>query len=126
MKLGDSAVVELAAYRWPGNVRQLRNMIERLVAMAPERVIEAKDVRRELEEVKGSSPLTAQVTMQDLGTGRMTFSATTPLDDQLVAVERRALERALERAGGSKLKAAKLLGIGRTTLYMKLTQHGLL
>jgi two-component system response regulator AtoC len=125
MRLEKSALDELSGLPWPGNVRQLRNTIERLVAMAPTPSIGAADVRREMTEPADMAPVAAEVTGPNATSLSATFSVRTPLDAQLMAIERRALVRALERAGGSKVKACKLLGIGRTTLYMKLAEHGL-
>lgn len=92
----------LEAYDWPGNVRQLQNLVRRLVAMSPPGPAPAADVRRAL-----ASPV--------------------PEDDRaapsgLAEMERRQIERVLEQTGGNKTRAAKILGIQRRTLYKKLAR----
>jgi len=89
----------LAQYEWPGNVRQLQNVIRRLVAMEPPGGIPEEVVRRELEAGEA----------EDEATG-------------LDAVERQHIQRVLEQTEGNKTKAAEILGIQRRTLYKKLAR----
>lgn len=89
----------LAQYEWPGNVRQLQNVIRRLVAMEPPGAIPEEAVRRELEAGEA----------EDEATG-------------LDAVERQHILRVLEQTEGNKTKAAEILGIQRRTLYKKLAR----
>ncbi len=89
----------LAQYEWPGNVRQLQNVIRRLVAMEPPGAIPEEAVRRELEAGEA----------EDEATG-------------LDAVERQHILRVLEQTEGNKTKAAGILGIQRRTLYKKLAR----
>jgi two-component system, NtrC family, response regulator HydG len=89
----------LAQYEWPGNVRQLQNVIRRLVAMEPPGAIPEEAVRRELEAGEA----------EDEATG-------------LDAVERQHIQRVLEQTEGNKTKAAEILGIQRRTLYKKLAR----
>ncbi len=92
----------LRARRWPGNVRQLRNEMQRLWALA-----QGGDLLPELL----SPPEPATETAGALGG---------PATLDLAAAERWAIERALTAAAGNKAEAARLLGIGRRTLYDKL------
>jgi DNA-binding NtrC family response regulator len=103
--IAEDAMARLTAYDWPGNVRELENAIERAVAL-------------------GSGPI---LHVGDLPTN-LQFGATDRFRDTdeivtLDELERRAILRALREAGGDKLAAARLLGIGKTTLYRKLKQY---
>src|ERR1700735_4524200 len=103
--IASDAMARLVAYDWPGNVRELENAIERAVAL-------------------GTGPL---LHVSDLPPGLQYGAASrAPHNDDLMPLdelERRAILRALQEAGGDKLAAARLLGIGKTTLYRKLKQY---
>jgi DNA-binding NtrC family response regulator len=105
------ALKALRRHSWPGNIRELENVIERLVIM------------------RGSGVVTLADLPPTLGTTRETPSATTipDLPDEgtdlraiLEQVEERMIAEALERTGGNKNRAAELLGLNRTTLVEKL------
>ena len=141
----------LQAQRWPGNVRQLVNFMERLVVMAQTDLIEAEDVLREFDEQAAfatqsvprdsrrlaEEAVATKESEEDLATDlreldfsvfrSSTASSTTvrPLRDEVRRAERRALEKALHAAGGNRTKAARLLGVSRRTLYSKLEEHDL-
>ena len=103
--ISDHAMRSLVAYDWPGNVRELENAIERAVAL-------------------GSGPI---VHVADLPTNlQYPTSDRAPQKDELLPLEeleRRAIVRTLRETGGDKLAAARMLGIGKTTLYRKLKQY---
>ena len=95
----------IMAYDWPGNVRELENAIERAVALGSGPILHAGDLPSNLQ---------------------FTSAEKLPDSDELVpleALERRAIFRALQETAGDKLAAARLLGIGKTTLYRKLKQY---
>ncbi len=96
LTLSRDAVAALLSYRFPGNVRELENLLEGAAALVPREVIEAADLQlaapRKLEVVEG----------QDLG-----------------SLERAHILRVLESVEGNKSRAAKILGINRRTLYRK-------
>ena len=141
MNLSSDAVEYLRVQRWPGNVRQLQNFIERLVVLCDGPTVGIEDVKREItdhgpfstqtlgkqstpaEESAGESIAERSVSQHGVQTGDSGFPS--PLADHLRAAERTALLRALEHTGGSRSRAARILGIGRTTLYNKLVEHGL-
>jgi DNA-binding NtrC family response regulator len=103
--IAEEAMTRLMAYDWPGNVRELENAIERAVALGSGPVLHAGDLPSNLQY--GSSE-------------RL------PGHDELLPLEeleRRAIFRALRETAGDKLAAARLLGIGKTTLYRKLKQY---
>jgi two-component system, NtrC family, response regulator HydG len=97
----------LMEHDWPGNVRELENAIESALALATAASLRPSDFRLERRAGrKAARPSAPEV----------------PLS--LSAYERCALERALEEAEGDVTRAARLLGIGRSTLYRKLCRHG--
>lgn len=101
-KITEDAMARLIAYDWPGNVRELENAIERAVALGSGTILHTGDLPTNLQH--GTSERMPQ------------NDELLPLDE----LERRAILRALREAGGDKLAAARLLGIGKTTLYRKL------
>lgn len=96
----------LLRYDWPGNVRQLENCIHRIVALAS---AEEVDLRHLPTQVRN-----AIEACKDSHRGRVM-----PLSE----LEKIAIEDAMRVAGGNRLVAARLLGIGKTTLYRKLKQY---
>lgn len=133
------AVRLLRAQRWPGNVRQLQNFIERLVVLSSERVIGESDVRQELsQEVRFvTQPGTASAVDPSPDPGSLAPASAQaghhqtdrhilPLELQVREAEKLALERALQCTNQNRSEAARLLSISRSTLYLKLKEHGLL
>jgi two-component system response regulator HydG len=102
----DDALEQLVRADWPGNVRELENVIESAIALAPGPRLRASDLPR----VRGSVAAAA-------------IPADIPL--ALAAYERCALERALRESGGDANRAARMLGLGRSTFYRKLAKHAL-
>ncbi len=103
--IAADAMARLIAYDWPGNVRELENAIERAVALSSGPFLQVADLPSNLQF--GSSDRFPEK------------DEVLPLDE----LERRAILRALRESGGDKLAAARLLGIGKTTLYRKLKQY---
>lgn len=103
--LTEEAMRRLTTYDWPGNVRELENTIERAVAL-------------------GAGPV---LQLMDLPTNLQNASREQGPDDGEIAplevLERRAIFRALQETSGDKLAAARLLRIGKTTLYRKLKEY---
>jgi transcriptional regulator with PAS, ATPase and Fis domain len=99
------------AYSWPGNVRQLENAIERAVALSGERSqIETADLTSDI--LRGSQGATPPpLNLPDDGID---------LDRYVSGIERELIRRALEKTGGNKGQASKLLNLKRTTLVEKL------
>jgi two-component system, NtrC family, response regulator AtoC len=147
-----AAVKALRGQRWPGNVRQLQNFVERLVVLSNGPTITEEDVRTELsrqvrfatqpgtalriqptalaptpapvsEPAPASDPTSVDAKPPVLPTEAQ---AVLPLDMEVRAAEKRALERALTVAKHNRSLAARLLGVSRSTLYAKLEEHGLL
>jgi two-component system response regulator AtoC len=108
------AVELLAQQPWPGNVRQLENMVERLVVLSDTPSISRAAVEREIER-EAARERSAK------GSGD---SAPSALDAQRREAEREAILDALARAGNNRSLAARLLGVSRRTLYNKLEEMG--
>lgn len=96
------------AYNWPGNVRELENIIERAFNLVESDRIELKNLPQYLIKQKETvRPMNNNKTLPVL----------------LESVEKEALIEALEKTGGNKLRAAKVLGISRAWLYKKIKQY---
>jgi DNA-binding NtrC family response regulator len=103
--ISEEAMRRLMAYDWPGNVRELENAVERAVALGSGPILHVGDLPSNLQYVSASH---------------------LPEPEELLSLEeleRRAIGRALRETSGDKLAAARLLGIGKTTLYRKLKQY---
>ena len=130
-RLGEAALATLREQRWPGNVRQLQNLVERLVVMSDEDLISDEAVKRELVQGDPFPTLSAEKGMTadaDKNVARGANPSTTgspvlPLTEEIRQTEKRALVRALKRAKGNRSLAAKLLGVGRATLYKKMQEY---
>lgn len=125
--LTDGAFRALRGHRWPGNVRQLQNFIERLVVLAEDDEISADRVKAELS---AHAPFSTQATSKSEASPASVSSIGDPndipsLSEELRKAERRALTRALKVAKGNRTQAARILGVSRGTLYNKLDEHGL-
>ncbi len=109
--LAQDAQQALMAFEWPGNVRQLENVIERTYALSPGRSqLTAADLPEEIRDV----PVVIGATDIEIPDGGVAM-------DRLVSnFEHTLIKRALERAGGNKRLAADLLHLKRTTLIEKL------
>jgi DNA-binding NtrC family response regulator len=104
--ISEDAMRRLMAYDWPGNVRELENAVERAVALGSGPILHMGDLPSNLQQGGSDKSLDSD--------------ELTTLDE----MERRAILRALRETNGDKLAAARLLGIGKTTLYRKLKQYG--
>jgi transcriptional regulator with PAS, ATPase and Fis domain len=105
------ALTTLERYAWPGNVRQLRNVLERMLLFEDTRVIDVKHLPDEIADGGGE------------GNG---FSFVLPAAGvNLEDVERQLIEQALARTQGNKSAAARLLGLTRDTLRYRLERFGL-
>jgi DNA-binding NtrC family response regulator len=103
----------LRALPWPGNVRQLENMVEMAVAMSGDReILCPADL--------GLAPASFKVVPMELPAMPMALAESMDFDTVVGHFERSILQQALTRTGGNKTAAAELLGLKRTTLIMKL------
>ena len=111
---GD-ALRALERYPYPGNVRELENIVERAVALAGARAIGLGDLPEEVSGMAGA-PAPALISLPQSGIA---------LDEVLAEAERRLLLEALERTGGVRKAAARLLGVTFRSLRYRLAKHGL-
>jgi transcriptional regulator with PAS, ATPase and Fis domain len=114
--ISPEAMEQLKNYDWPGNVRELRNVIERAMIIAKERLIRPEDLPESVRRCGTGEPsLTSATAAPRAGNLRLALAET----------ERQVIAEALRSAGGNKAKAARTLGIHRTSLYEKMKTHGL-
>jgi DNA-binding NtrC family response regulator len=111
MTVSQEAMRRLMASDWPGNVRQLEHAIERAVAFSAGRSqIDLLDLPPEIQQAQEPS-LSSALTLPEEGID---------LDAFVANIERELIERSLERTGGNKGQAARLLNLKRTTLVEKI------
>ena len=107
----------LVAYAWPGNVRELRNTLERAAILCEGGLITE-------EHLAFSAPAASAAAAAARGEDARSAAAVPDTTD-LRVLERATIERALEDARHNKSRAAKMLGLSRKQLYVRLRQHGL-
>ena len=100
MVLSADAQEKLMNYGWPGNIRQLRNVIERAVVLAKSKIIGTNDLPAELLAHDAATPTSSIQTFKQM--------------------ELQAITEALHECSGNKSQAAKKLGISRKTFYKRL------
>jgi DNA-binding NtrC family response regulator len=105
LALSEDALAALQAYRWPGNTRELRNVLERAAILSKADTLTARDVRF-------SAPVEAAPVPDDSG-------------HTLEEVERRHIERVLAEEGGHVERSARRLGVPRSSLYERLKRLGI-
>ncbi len=104
--LDQAAAERLLAYSWPGNIRELRNVIERAVTLTRHNRLTVEDLPEKIREYRGSTMLIGGDDPTELGT--------------IEEVERRYIAHVLKAVGNNQSQAAKILGVDRKTLYRKL------
>ena len=109
-RLAPQTLEHLAAYRWPGNVRQLENAMERAIALSGDReVLYASD----FDLPSAASPSAAGANLVALPEHGLDFEQT------VGSIGRQILEQAMRKTGGNKTAAAEMLGLKRTTMAAK-------
>jgi DNA-binding NtrC family response regulator len=107
--ISDDALRLMVAYDWPGNVRELESCLERAATLTSGPNIHIADLPTQVQNAGRSAPIEAAHP-----------NGVVPIAE----MEKQAIFSALKRVGGDKMKAARLLGIGKTTLYRKLKEYG--
>jgi DNA-binding NtrC family response regulator len=110
--LSDEAVKVLLAYDWPGNVRELENCLERACAFTSGPLIHVNDLPREISNLAPGEPFSGNGNGN--GHGKII---------PMAELEKQTILSAIAELNGDKLQAARLLGIGKTTLYRKLKDY---
>jgi transcriptional regulator with PAS, ATPase and Fis domain len=131
LKISDQAMELLMNYHWPGNVRELRHVIERACVLTSGSVLRQEHLPAEIvHPTKGFSPH-QQAAKAALQQGSLAMRPDSPVgpkgspQESLFTTETEKITQALLATGGNKAKAARLLGIDRSTLYRKLKKHQL-
>ncbi len=121
--IDDDAMDLLKSYSWPGNIRQLENVLERAVVIAEGPTIGVGELPAELFQYADEDPLPG---FADLEGNESTITRPlTPLRREHLRMERDELVRAMAAARGNKAEAARALGIARSTLVSRLKKFGL-
>ncbi len=111
-RLSPRAIEALETYSWPGNVRELKNILERALSLADGSVIDLEHLPAEVFNI-----YQAEMSLSDL--------SDSSLSAEMARYEKMILGRALGLSQGNMSKAAKILGISRSTLYEKCRKYGL-
>jgi len=120
LTLSDEALEYLLLYAWPGNIRQLANEVNRMVALAePDATLTSAHLSAEIQATRRTIPAS---TAPD---SEMRISLDQPLPDAVERLERVMVQAALDRAKGRVEEAAKILGISRKGLFLKRRRWGL-
>ena len=101
LSLKKDALGALSKHSWPGNVREMKNLLETAAALTQGDAISAKDLPFQTADSAASG------------------------DGSLAGAEEQAIKEALEKADGNRRKAARMLGIAPSTLYAKMKKFGL-
>lgn len=109
----------LSRQSWPGNVRQLKNLIEKLVVLSDGAEISTDDILDNIEDIL-PSPHTPEAATGSATAQAAPTEMTLPEDLSLEAMEEQFIKKALEKTGGNQRKAAKLLNISRDALRYRL------
>jgi two-component system, NtrC family, response regulator AtoC len=118
--VSPAAMAALAAYAWPGNVRELRNTMERAVLLCADCEIQP----RHLPDRIGAAPAPGAPADDDGGEAEFDEPSVT-LRVRRDELERDVIEDALRRANGNQTRAARLLGVARSTLVKRLEKYNL-
>jgi DNA-binding NtrC family response regulator len=125
----DDALRTMTRYDWPGNVRELENAIERACALSSGPILHMSDLPTQLQDFRmhGRRDAESQAT-REAQRPQTAEKMVAPASDAIVSIaemERQAILGTIRQLKGDKLMAAKLLGIGKTTLYRKLKEYGI-
>ncbi len=119
--ISDQAMEILMAYSWPGNVRELEHIVERACVLCAGETISERDLP---DEIKGVGPVPPPTKVPEIvAPVEIQPARTKPRKEG--ASEVQAIIETLRKTGGNKAKAARLLGIDRSTLYRKLREHNI-
>jgi DNA-binding NtrC family response regulator len=109
----EGAKHALQGYAWPGNIRELENLVQRAVALSEKQVVEVADLFGAIQPSSSRTPA-SELTAQGIS-----------LDKKVKDLEVHYLKKALEMSGGNHTRAAQLLGMSLSSLRYKLQKYGL-
>jgi DNA-binding NtrC family response regulator len=114
--VSSEAMRVLEAYEWPGNVRQLENLVERMVLLKPDGELDVQDLPKRILERAAVAPRASEPTLPEDGLD---------LRDAVENFENQLILQALARTGWNKNRAAAVLRMNRTTLVEKMKKKNL-
>lgn len=123
-RFNDDALNALMRYGWPGNIRELQNVIERAVVLAEHETVELADLPFDIQNAT-SSIRTIRRTGAEFDSLIATGNPSSIWNEEDPESERRQLIEALQLCGGNKTKAARRLGLPRSTYFSKLKKYGI-
>ena len=124
--LSEEAVRLMTEYDWPGNVRELENAIERACSLSSGPVLHMADLPTQLQDFRAHRREASLSSAAEAGDGLEGENADPGGSVVSIAdMEKQAILGTIRQLNGDKLMAARLLGIGKTTLYRKLKEYGL-
>jgi transcriptional regulator with GAF, ATPase, and Fis domain len=121
--ISKGALRALISYDWPGNVRELENAIERAVIIAAGRQIELDDLPAAIGNVVAERETLLRAERAHAASEGRSARLEIDVPSSMDEIERQAIEATLDYTSGDKTRAAKLLNIGRKTIYRKLDQY---
>jgi two-component system response regulator HydG len=121
--ISKEALRALVTYNWPGNVRELENAIERAVIIAAGRQIELEDLPTAIGNISAEREAMARAERAQAASEGRSSRIEIDVPSSMDEIERRVIEATLDYTSGDKTRAAKLLAIGRKTIYRKLEQY---
>jgi two-component system response regulator HydG len=116
--------MKLGSYDWPGNVRQLRNVIESMVVVDCDELLDVDDLPLELEPETAAAGAETPA-LEGAPTVAAEAGLAALVGRRLDEVERILITETLKLTGGNREQAAELLGIGERTLYRKIKEYQL-
>jgi two-component system response regulator HydG len=124
--IAPEALQSLITHSWPGNIRELRNVMERAVAFSKEPTIGMRDLPVPLNQIPSAVAGESEGGADSYPRLVRPTPASSSLAESRAHVESGLIAEVLQRNGGNRLRAAAELGISRKTLYQKLSKYGLL
>ena len=118
--ISQAVMQSLLRHSWPGNIRELRNVVERLVVFSDNGNIKVEDLPNEMERISNPSNPTS-----DMQSVQLTVDENQSLSGQLQQYEKDIILRELKKVNGNKLECAKNLNITRATLYNRMNKLGI-
>ena len=125
LRISDEAMQLLESYAFPGNVRELANLIERLVVIRPNGFVTAADLPWPLVPEAAVEDNGVEVLSADISAVPSLPPDGVDLKQYLATIEQEMIQKALKEADGDVQRAAELLGVGRTTLVEKIRRYEL-
>ena len=121
--ISKPALSALISYDWPGNVRELENAVERAVIIAAGRQIELEDLPGAIGNVLSEREAMVRTERAQAANEGRSAKLEIEVPSSMDEIERHAIQATLDYTSGDKTRAAKLLNIGRKTIYRKLDQY---